>query len=254
MEYELKLGQKLNDYFKNYSHNGLSDLLKRIQIKDNKNTLEHLTQNDLDLVWYPGCGGDISPCSVLEDLNFELANNIEFNENRLYFFIDPGSDHPDNEPFNLCRLAYGGENKIYDLSKSASICDYIEFDNLIIHEIFIGEDDDKLITGYFIYIERNAKSFNIIYLKMPMENFSRNIVKLFDLNFKWMFFIQMNTGWDFIQDFSKYDIRMPQWICAERPFNYDIDKLADLQLALINDKEIYHFYKSNVYYGKTKTN
>ena len=248
MEYDKKLGQKLENYFESFNTCGLAELLKRIQIKDENNSLEYLAQKDMDIIWYPGCGGDISPCSVLEKYNFEKENGIDSNNAKLYIFTDPGCDHPDNEPFNFCRKAYGGENKIYDLTCNEDIERYIKFDSIEIKDIFIGKANCELVKGKFISLVVDSILYRIIYLKMPMENFLINVVRLFNINIKWLFFINMNTGWDFFQAFLDYNINFPQWVCANRP--YGLYNHAELKPMTINGEEIYKLNYDVVKYGK----
>ena len=63
----------------------------------------------MELIWYPGCGGDVSPCSILDRKKFETENLISTSDKRLYIFTDP-------DQYKMCESAFGKASNIYDCS------------------------------------------------------------------------------------------------------------------------------------------
>ena len=85
-----QLRVELKQEFKGVDKNGINDFIKCIKFEDSYLTRENIAiTDDTDIIWYPGAGGDISPCTVLGIKEFEKKNNIEANDKKLYIFTDP---------------------------------------------------------------------------------------------------------------------------------------------------------------------
>lgn len=194
---------------------GLKEFINIIHMEDSslKADLEGRISENTEIIWYPGCGGDVSPCSILERKKFEDENSIATNHDRIYLFTDP------DQYRKLCEAAFGEKHKIYD----RSVSDYANYRFESECEIYIEGDKtkkdeiEKLIEGHYIVLSLGEETCHIIYLNVTMQNFLFLVVKPFKLNIKWLFFLNMESkGGKLLELFYAFHIQPPQWICANR--------------------------------------
>ena len=193
----------------NYSQ-GVAGLLELLDFEDPKckdNVLK-LDLEHLDVVLYPGCGDDISPCAILETTKFEEENLISSSNDHIYIFIDP-------DEYGMCKSAFELQNGFRNLS-SHSIQYTIESHSHISIQIPNMENG---IEGYFVQLNLGAKSVPIIYLQMLMRDFLRNIIVTFHIQAKWIFLINMegrSGERELFDSFSELNAQFPEWICINR--------------------------------------
>lgn len=221
-------------FFKKYGNTkkrGLKEFVDIINFEnsDMKENLLNLIDDETELIWYPGCGGDVSPCSVLERKNFEKNNSIVTSGKRMYIFTDP-------DQYNtMCGNAFGGQHKIYDCSVEDYSKKY-KIDKCC--EINIVDDlGETIIAGYYDILSLGDKTCNIIYLRMTMQDYLLLCVKLFELNIKWLFYLKMESkGGNLFDLYEKCDIPYPEWICANRIEKFTkISELATLKPMRMKD-------------------
>lgn len=186
----------------------------------------------MELIWYPGCGGDVSPCSILDRKKFETENLISTSDKRLYIFTDP-------DQYKMCESAFEKASNIYD----CSVEDYSERYSIErkCKINIVDEFEQMIIEGYYNMLSLGDRLCNIIYLKMTMQDYLLCCVKLFELNIKWLFYLKMEgKGGNLFGLYEKCDIPYPEWICANRIDKFGIRKLAALKSMKMNNGTPYY--------------
>ena len=69
----------------------------------------------------------------------------------------------------------------------------LDADKMSVENIYIGSKDEQLITGYYVTLEINKCEYQIIYLKMIMQDFLIGIIDRFKFQIKWIFYIDMEN-------------------------------------------------------------
>lgn len=197
---------------------GIRAFLRLIDCND---SLYDGIDDNTEVVWYPGCGGDISPCTLLEENGFEeeIIKKIEIDPNikRIYIFTDP-------DQYHTCKKAYYGKKEIYDLTLSSSIKDTVSIENLDIEDITLESEARAHIDGKYITYDIGNKKVRIIYLKIPMQDFLRNYIRIYNIKIKWLFYINMeNKGGKLFNLFEENNVDFPEWLCANRIEKFGID-------------------------------
>lgn len=218
----------------NRTQKGVKEFIDIIDFEDRdiKENLLDSIDDETELIWYPGCGGDVSPCSILDRKNFEKDNSISTSNRRIYIFTDP-------DRYGMCDSAFGKACNIYD----CSVEDYSEKYNLEGNcKINIVDNlGERIIEGYYNRLSLGDRLCNIIYLKMTMQDYLLLCVKLFELNIKWLFYLKMeNKGGKLFDLFETCDISYPDWICANRVDKFGIRKLAELKPMQMKDGTSYY--------------
>ena len=200
------------------------DLIKFNEDADRKINLD--MKDDIEIIWYPGCGGDISPCTILEKYEFEKKKHISFSGNRIYFFTDP-------DRYHLFEKAHGDNYNIYDLTNSDNIHDRVTVNDLKIEDIYLKSGSAEKITGWYITYSVESAQIRIIYLKMTMQDFLCNYVKEYSLSIKWLFYLNMeNKGGPLFNLFEEKNIEYPEWICANRINKFGIGQYVEELLPM----------------------
>lgn len=201
---------------------GVKDFLRLIDYND---SLYDGIDDNTEVVWYPGCGGDISPCTLLEENGFEeeikkkIGEKIEIDSNikRIYIFTDP-------DRYHMCKDAYYGKKKIYDLTLSSSFKDTVSIENLDIENITLKSGVRAHIDGKYITYDIDNKKVRIFYLKIPMQDFLRDYIRIYNIKIKWLFYINMeNKGGKLFNLFEENNVDFPEWLCANRIGKFGID-------------------------------
>ena len=251
-------GEELQkEFYRTYGNmdkKGTKAFIDVIDFEDNsiKQNLLSSIDGDIELIWYPGCGGDVSPCSILERKHFEKDYSITTSNKRIYIFTDP-------DQYRMCESAFGKTHNIYDCSVSdyADKYDIEKSCNINV----LGKSGDCIINGYFNILSLGDKVCNIIYLKMTMQDYLSLFVKLFELDIKWLFYLKMESkGGPLFNLYKELDIPFPNWICANRVDKFGINELAELKPMVMKNGDSYYIDEdrkhgcANVMFGKMKKN
>lgn len=140
----------------------------------------NISNNNKDVVWYPGCGLDLSICTYFSfDANREIiCDRITGNE--FFIFSDPYSR--DLEDF--IENSRGRHLSDSERSNTKIICD---------EEIIIEIDNQKPIYGKYFELEMNSKNIQI--LSIPDAAFVYyEMLYRFSIPIKWIFFLYMNDS------------------------------------------------------------
>lgn len=196
-----------------------------------KQDLQTLVTNPVDVVWYPGCGNDLSPCTVLDKRNFEEIVGIATLRKRLYIFVDP-------DQYGLCKksFAVGDINNFVDISSTLYPRQYISRYKILSREkiTFKSEAMVQEVSGYYLVLALDQrrglgyKKCTILYFNMTMQDFFLKVIKNYWLDIKWLFYLNMETkGGRLFNLYVEHDLPFPQWICANRISKFGIEEYTD---------------------------
>lgn len=205
---------------------GLQKFVNSIVLKNPRNiyALNSLLSKPVDIVWYPGCGNDLSPCTVLDDLYFEEKIRIDAYEQKLYIFVDP-------DQYGLCQKSFGYGNISYftDISSDTYSEKLAKRYKIIAREkiVFKSETMNEEISGYYMILKLGYKKCQIIYLNMNMQDFLLQVIKPYSMDIKWLFYLNMeNSGGRLFDLFNMHSIPFPKFICANRIKKFGIEKFT----------------------------
>ena len=199
---------------------GLEGFCSLLRFKDKamQSELFNKISKKCDIIWYPGCGGDLFPCEVFGS---ELSEKFDLKgaEDRIYLYIDPDS-------YGLCEEAFANQ-KFYNRSISNDML----VENYNVTEIRIQLNNRSKVEGYYCNFVLAGKKIDIIFLKMQMTDFLRSVIDRFKLPIRCLFYINMESkGGNLFPLYNQYDIEYPQYLCANRIEKFNINRYAELQI------------------------